>query len=108
MKGKPFERAGPRRRLGREEAETIAVQALGWLAADPERLGRFLALTGLAPETVRRAAAEPGFLAAVLDHVSADEVRLTAFAAETGLDPARAAEARERLGGPDPAGGWEG
>ncbi|MFX6036145.1 DUF3572 family protein, partial [Acinetobacter baumannii] len=32
---------------GREAAEAMAVQALGFLAAEPERLDRFLALAGI-------------------------------------------------------------
>ena len=56
--------------MTRESAELLAVQALTFLAGEPERLGRFLALTGIGPESLRTAAAEPGFLAGVLDHVA--------------------------------------
>src|ERR1041384_2453293 len=52
--------------LDREYAESLAVQALTYLAAEPERLGRFIALSGLGPEDIRIAAGEPGFLAGVL------------------------------------------
>ena len=62
-----------------------------------ERLGRFLALTGLNPQTIRAAAHEPGFLMAVLDHIAAEDALLVAFAADSGLDPARVAQAREVL-----------
>ena len=34
-----------------------AIQALGFLAGDPERLGAFLAATGIGPESIRAAAA---------------------------------------------------
>ena len=36
-------------KIGREMAETIAAQALAWLAGDPENLNGFLALSGLSP-----------------------------------------------------------
>ena len=39
----------------REAAETVAIQALGHIAADPQQLGRFLAETGLGPETLAEA-----------------------------------------------------
>ncbi len=78
-------------------AEGIALRALEFLASDMERLGRFLALTGLNPKTIRAAAIEPGFLAAVLDHISTDDALIVAFAAYSGLDPARVGEARDVL-----------
>ncbi len=81
------------------DAETVAVAALGWIASDEGRMARFLDLTGVAPENVRRAAAEPGFLGAVLDHLLADESSLQAFAADQGLDPAAVPAARRRLPG---------
>ena len=33
--------------IGREDAEAIAISALGFIAADPELLPRFLAITGI-------------------------------------------------------------
>jgi hypothetical protein len=86
----------------RTEAEAIAVAALAYLASDAERLGRFLAVTGLAPATIRAAAAEPSFLAAVLDHLAGDESLLIAFAASQAQDPARIAAARAVLAGGEP------
>jgi hypothetical protein len=35
----------------REAAEMVAVQALSFIAGDPERLGQFLAETGIGPDT---------------------------------------------------------
>jgi hypothetical protein len=82
---------------GLDEAEPIAISALSFLASDSERLGRFLALTGLGPESIRQAAHEPGFLAAVLDHLASDEPLLLTFAANSGRDPAAVARARDVL-----------
>lgn len=89
-------------RLAPDAAGEIAIEALGWLAADPERLDRFLALTGIAHDSIRAAAAEPGFLAAVLDHLCADETALLAFAADAGKAPETIGAAREALAGPSP------
>lgn len=84
--------------------EALAITALSFLAGDPERLGRFLAVTGLGPETLRQAAARPGFLAAVLDYLAGDETLLLAFAANAGLAPEAVVRARQRLGGGDGGG----
>jgi hypothetical protein len=78
-------------------AEEIALRALTFLASDMERLGRFLALTGLSPQTIRAAAHEPGFLTAVLDHIAADDSLIVAFATDGSLDPVRVVEARDVL-----------
>ena len=40
----------------REVAEIVAIQALSFVAAEPERLGAFLAESGIGPETLRSAA----------------------------------------------------
>jgi hypothetical protein len=87
----------------REVSEIVAVQALSFIAGDPERLGLFLAETGIGPETLRSAAADPQFLAHVLDFVMRDDATVKAFAAATELHPTNIAAAREVLGDPH----WE-
>ena len=81
----------------REVAEIVAIQALSFVAGDPERLGAFLAETGIGPETLRSAAADPHFLAGVLDFVLRDDATVKAFAAASELDPTTIAAAREVL-----------
>jgi hypothetical protein len=81
----------------RQAAEELAVAALGFIAGEPERLGRFLALTGIGPESIRAAARAPNFLLGVLDHVASEESLLLAFAEQTGIDPAEVARARDAL-----------
>ncbi|MET0313896.1 MAG: DUF3572 domain-containing protein [Hansschlegelia sp.] len=86
-------------------AEEIAARALGFLAQDMQRLGRFLALSGLDPSTIREAAREPGFTSSVLDHLLTDERLLLEFAQAEGLRPEAVADARRRLtGDSDPVG----
>jgi hypothetical protein len=84
-----------------DAAETLAINALAWLAGEPDRLKRFLDLSGLAPSDVRRVAAEPGFLAAVLDHIASDEGLASAFVLEMGLRPDELGKARAELGPPE-------
>ena len=64
------------------------------------RLDRFLALSGIGLENLRAAAAEPGFLAAILDHLASDETLLLAFAEHAGQDPEAIAKARDILSPP--------
>lgn len=89
-----------RAKLPDTDAEKVAIQALSFLAADPARLGRFLAATGIGPAEIRAAAREPSFLAGVLDHLADDESAMLAFAQETGLSPELIARARASLSGP--------
>ncbi|WP_315833383.1 DUF3572 domain-containing protein [Bradyrhizobium prioriisuperbiae] len=87
----------------RETAEIVAIQALSFVAGDPERLGQFLAETGIGPETLRSAAKDPGFLVGVLDFLLRDDAMTKAFSESSHLDPKIISNAREALG--DPA--WE-
>jgi uncharacterized protein DUF3572 len=81
-------------------AQSVAVRALAFIAADDDRLSRFLSLTGLGPHNLRTAAAEPAFLSSVLDYLAGDEELLVSFAADAGLKPDAVARAREALCGP--------
>jgi hypothetical protein len=86
--------------LTKQEAEVIGVAGLSYLAAEPERIGRFLAITGLGPENVRAAARDPSFLPALLDYLLANETDLLAFATEMNVDPPRVRAARDVLAPP--------
>jgi Protein of unknown function (DUF3572) len=70
-----------------ETAEEIAARALAFLAAEPAQLARFLALTGLEPDDLRRQVDSPSMLAAVLEHLAQDEPLLMVFAADAHLPP---------------------
>ena len=87
-------------RIDRRAAEDLAIQALAYLAGEPERLGRFLALSGLGPETIRAAAHDSQFLAGVLDYVTGDETLLTAFAKHSQVAPEQVMQAHHMLAGP--------
>lgn len=101
MKGE-FGRTRARRgNLSTEDAEGIAVEVLQRLIDDPERLGRFLSLTGLDPNSIRQAISDPGFLPAVLDFVAGDEELFLSVAREIGREPDDLEVARQRLS-PEP------
>jgi hypothetical protein len=85
--------------LTQEAVEGLAIQALTFIAGNGERLGRFLAITGIGPAQIRAAAQEPGFLIGVLDYLAGDEHLLLAFAAETGREPGDVGKALAALGG---------
>ena len=93
-------RGGRANRPGeRVAAEALAVAALAFIAAEPERLGRFLAMSGIGPDSIRATAHEPQFLLGVLDHLAADEPLLIAFAAENAIPPSAVMEARDTIAG---------
>ena len=87
----------------REVAEIVAIQALSFVASEPERLGLFLAETGVGPETLRNAAADPNFLLSVLDFVLRDDTMVKAFSESSQHHPTTIMAAREALGDPH----WE-
>ncbi len=89
--------SNPAKSMPLDEAEALATQALVYLSRDSEQLGRFLSLTGIGPELIRQAAAEPGFLAGVLEFYMSDETLLLAFCENFGVRPTMFAAARYRL-----------
>ena len=83
--------------LTADQAAAVALQGLAWLAGDPDRLGRFLALTGIGPASLREKANDPATHAAVLDHLLGHEADLLAFCADMEIDPTLPGLAREVL-----------
>jgi hypothetical protein len=84
--------------LSRDQAEAVAVQALAFIAENPEALGRFLSLAGLGPANLRTAAGDPGFLTGVIDYILGDEPLLVSFAESAGIQPGMVGEAGRVLG----------
>lgn len=85
--------------MTRDEAEFLAIRALGHIAADEDLLGDFMALSGLSPDELRARAAEPEMLGGILDFLLADEARLLAFCGAEELQPELPARARQALPG---------
>jgi len=85
--------------LTEEAGGALGVQGVSFLSEEWQRLGRFLAITGIGPAQICAATQEPGFLIGVLDYLAGDDRLLSAFAAETGSDPADVGKALAALGG---------
>ena len=79
------------------DAETLALGALGWVLAEDSRAERLLALTGLTPETLRARVQDRDFLAAVLRFLENHEPDLIACAEALGVPPLRLVSARQEL-----------
>jgi len=80
-----------------DRAESIGVSALLFLAGDPERLVRFLTLTGVGPAQLKTESRSPHMLAAVLDYLLQDESLLLVFCSSDGIPPQDIAPARRAL-----------
>ena len=83
-----------------DSARSLAVSALAFIGADSDRLNRFLSLTGLGPDNLRTAAADPAFLGSMLDYLVGDEALLVEFAADARIKPEAVARAHAVLCGP--------
>lgn len=82
-----------------ESAETLALQALGWLAAHEDLLPVFLGSTGASEQDLKERAADPVFLGAVLDFLMMDDAWVMAFCDEHSLPYERMMIARQALPG---------
>lgn len=69
----------------REAAETVALQALAWLAANDDLLPVFLGATGASEADLKSSAADPVFLGAVLDFLMMDDAWVIGFCDEIRL-----------------------
>lgn len=63
-----------------EDAETLALRALVWTLAEPERADRLLAVTGIDPDDLRSRLQDPALLSATLQFLLAHEADLVACA----------------------------
>ncbi len=83
------------------DADQIAIDALGYIASEPELMQRFLDLTGIEADGIRQAAAQPGFFVGVLDFLLANENDVVDFSHATGTPLEAVQIARDKLdGGP--------
>jgi hypothetical protein len=94
-------KAGRPKALTRDDAETLAFQAIGFLAEEPNRIGRFLSLTGMEPDTLLAGAETAPVQVAVLDYLLGDESLLMVFSGHAGLNPEAISVARALLDGTD-------
>ena len=85
--------------LSAESAETIALQALGWLAANDELMPVFLGATGASVDDLKAQAGDPAFLGSVLDFITMDDAWVVSFCDTIGLDYTQPMIARQALPG---------
>ncbi len=80
-----------------EPADSLALRALAWTLAEPDRASRLIALTGLDPDDLRARIGEPSVLAASLAFLEAYEPDLLACAADLEVKPEALVRARHEL-----------
>ncbi len=80
-----------------DDAETLALSALAATLCDERRARRFLDLSGIETDELRRRAADPALLAALIRFLEAHEPDLVAVAQAIGVAPERLVAAREAL-----------
>ena len=85
--------------MTQDSAEALALNCLQFLASEPERLGRFLALSGAGPDDVKNSLTNSAFLGGVLDYVLADETLLYLIAESTSQPINSFSNARKFLPG---------
>jgi len=85
--------------INRDEAESLAIEALGFIAGNDELLQKFLALTGIGRHDLRQAAAQAGFFAGVLNFLCANEADLLNFCISVNIQPEQVNEALAVLPG---------
>ncbi|MCV6598116.1 MAG: DUF3572 domain-containing protein [Mangrovicoccus sp.] len=82
-----------------ERAETLALQVFDWILGSGDLADVFLGSSGAALEDLRENAAQPEFLAAVLDFVLMDDSWVLAAAEHLAIPPERLHNARAALPG---------
>lgn len=80
-----------------DAAREVAIGALGFLAGDPERIGPFLAESGLSPADLRGVVGSPAFQVAILDYLINRQDLLLDYASGAQIDPGHVVAAREIL-----------
>jgi len=82
-----------------ENAEVLALQALGHVAADEELSGAFMGTSGLSPDDMRRGVTDPAFLASILDFLTQRDDWVMAFCDACALPYDAPLQARYALPG---------
>ncbi|MES2968242.1 MAG: DUF3572 domain-containing protein [Pseudomonadota bacterium] len=82
-----------------DAAETVGLQALGWLAGNEDLLPVFLGATGASASDLAAQATDAAFLGSVLDFILMDDAWVIAFCDAAGLPYTLPMEARAVLPG---------
>ena len=71
--------------MNQDAAETLALQALAWIAADEELAQAFAGATGASLGDLRDNVQDPAFLAGILQFLTMEDRWVTAFCDAHGL-----------------------
>jgi hypothetical protein len=82
-----------------ENAEIIALQALGWLASNEELCPTFLGATGGSTDEMRSRATDPAYQASVLEFITMDDAWVIEFCDSVGIGYDQPLRARYALPG---------
>ena len=85
--------------MNREQAELIALQALGHIASDEDLLMEFLNISGFTPDELRQRAQESEVLGGILDFLLMSDERVLAFSEAIDIPPTLTIAARRALPG---------
>lgn len=85
--------------MSQESAETVGLQALGWLAGNEDLLPVFLGSTGASEADVRSGASDPAFLGGLLDFLMMDDAWVISFCDSVSMPYDRLMQARHALPG---------
>jgi hypothetical protein len=87
------------------DSPDIILKLLVFLSGDEDRLGRFLALSGLSPQDLRERHGDPVFQGFLLDYLFQDDQTTSAFCEDIQISPEALMRIRHRLPG---GGEWNG
>jgi hypothetical protein len=85
--------------MKQESAETVALQALQWIATNEETMAAFLSASGASVTDLSKTVADPVFLGFVLDFVLSEDVRVMGFCDSIGIAYTIPGQARQCLPG---------
>ncbi|HEX7857407.1 MAG TPA: DUF3572 domain-containing protein [Sphingobium sp.] len=81
-----------------QDAQTIALMVIGWIVAEESRSERFLTLTGLDGEQLRKGLGDPSILGAALDFLMGHERDLLTCSDAIDVAPEAIVAARAEIG----------
>lgn len=81
----------------RNDPSALALAALAATLSDSRRAHRFVDMTGIGTDELRRRAGDPDLLAALIRFLEAHEPDLVAVSAQVGVSPELLVEARRDL-----------
>lgn len=85
--------------MRQEPAQSLARDALVWLAQQDDLLEVFMGATGCGADDIRSGVDAPEFLASVLDFLLLEDRWVVAFSGQAGIAPEAVPAARQALPG---------